>query len=116
LERRDGGRRDPSDNALDPIDGADLHPWSERRRSDPAQLEERLHSAAVRAERFEQLEHPLVSSAWLASERPRNDVRNVIVADRHGVRVAERDPGDLGDAPWTDPLERTDACLRQVEP
>ena len=96
---------DPSGNGLEPIDGADLHPRSERRRSDAAQLEERLHPAAVRTERFEELEHPLVGSARLAGERPRHDVRDVIVAHRHGVRVAERDAGDLGHAPRTDPAE-----------
>ena len=64
---------------------------------------------------LEQLEHPFVRTARLARERPRHDVRNVVVADRYGVRVAERGPGHLGHRPRSDPVHRRQPLLGGVE-
>src|SRR5438034_11179640 len=58
------------------------------------------------AVRLEELEHALVGGTRPALERVSDRVRQVVVADRNRVRVAERHHGHLGGGPWPDTRER----------
>ena len=52
---------------------------------------------------FEELEHPGVVAARLTRQRVGDQVRQVEVADAHGIGVAERPDADLGRGPRPDP-------------
>ena len=56
------------------------------RRPQAAELEQADDAGPLPGVRLEQLEHPVVGAARLAGQRPRHEVRQVEVADAHGVR------------------------------
>src|SRR5207247_10773794 len=58
------------------------------------------------AVRLEELEHALVGGTRRALERVSDRVRQVVVADRNRVRVAESHHGHIGGGPWPDNRER----------
>ena len=71
-------------------------------------LEHPLHSPAVAGERLQELQHLGVVGATLPCERPRDGVRQVVVADHDRVGVAERDAAERRRGPRSDaahPLE-----------
>jgi hypothetical protein len=61
--------------------------------------------AALSHVRLEKLEHAGVVGAGLTGERVRHDVGDVVVAQRHRVRVAVADRGDLRRRPRPDARE-----------
>ena len=63
----------------------------------------------MRAKRLEDLQHPLVGRTRRALERVAHDVRHVVVADGHGVRVAQGHERDLRRRPRADARERLQA-------
>lgn len=50
----------------------------------------------------QQIEHPCVVAAWLAGKRPRNQIRQVGVADADGVGIAEGGAGRFRCCPRPD--------------
>jgi len=68
--------------------------------------------AAVRLQEFE---HPLVGPSPLARQRPRHDVRQVVVAHRDGVWIAERHERDFSGSPRPHPGQGGQAKARGVQ-
>ena len=68
--------------------------------------------AAVRLQEFE---HPLVGPSPLTRQRPRHDVRQVVVADRDGVGVAERDEANFSGRPLAHPGQGAQAKARCIQ-
>ena len=68
------------------------------------------------AERLEDLEHPLIARPRSSLERIADRMRQVVVADRNRVRIAERDHRNLGRGPRSDAWEglHPPVCARQV--
>ena len=54
----------------------------------------------MRPVRFEKLEHTAVGGPGFTGQGPGHGVGEVIIAHRHGVRVAQRLRNDEGRAPW----------------
>src|SRR6478736_9161689 len=69
------------------------------------ELEQPHDPAAVRRPGREHVEHLLLLDPP-PRDRGADEAGQVQVADRHGVRVAERAPGGLGDGPHADPGHR----------
>ena len=78
-------------------------------------LDQADDSSAVRAIRLEQLEHPGVIAAAFPREHRADQVRQVVVADAHGVGVAQRTDRDLGRGPRSEAGQRRQPGVCLVE-
>src|SRR5207244_12475215 len=87
-------------------DVAQRFPGPESRRGDARRRDQADHPRAMPAVRLEELEPALVGGTRRALERVSDRVRQVVVADRNRVRVAERHHGYLGGGPGPDTRER----------
>ncbi len=86
----------------------------DRRPREGAEHEQADHPRPLTPVRLEQLEHPLIGAARLASQRPGHQVWQMQVAHAHRVWIAERGRGDTRRRPRPDAGHRLQSALGRL--